>query len=952
MALQETLKSFSLNVFFINVGVDGRLNIFVQIESQCVFHIDYDSGIATRIVAGSSDLTYVFIEYSITENLYYLRIQESGELIEFNPVNKQVKVYNYNDTAYRPNRGNVLSVPTLYAAHPYVNGVSTDGNIWMGLESNNGSFGALLFNPVTKTVEKSNVLVDRELEHIHGIPQLDYYKIDTGAFSGVYTSYQFGSSLEDINPTIISEIGSSGLTWTNHHPIFLHWDDREVGSLTRRIFTPIGSSEKWRFIDLKSPSTYLESSAAKIYNSGFAFLQNFVDQSAVPVSKTGWSSGLNLSDVAGDVGITVPTYMVVQYLPRIRKIGRFVYNSFGSYLSNKSYTPNFALHPTTLEAIYPNSFDKYTTYLDNSYKIHKCNFGGLYGFSSDNELVVFVTDTGGNWGFYRPDNNTWTAYDQAGDPGGYIVRRDVNLDDPDDPDGLGIVHEGRFGNTSVAEYFGEDWNVPRGIWAKGTSASVAVDPVNTEIDPERPIGSVTLKVTDNILAGTLEYKNIKLNNARTGLGEVCHALEARADKFVIAGQMYSGISLINYVDPDTWTFQGYKSSRLSFDGAIIFDSGNKVFCHGYLGANQIIDITDWDNIQSTTIGVGDGNEPVYAALRSDCILTTGVKIREQGYKNGLLIDRYNLSAPYTVTKITDVMPNELNTKAVISLRTAAGMTDAEYSDAVVETKIQAYMITSGQSRADVIAEFLDTCRWDTEGLITYGNRIVLGLTHRGPLALSGIRIEQTVGSGVWINQDYYDATTYPKVGYINIADITTLTPSDVKLVEFQVAGLLVSSVGRVLQTENYLCFVINNIGLLQSTIKCVSKSNFEAAATSGTPITTWDKEITIPYFGTGNNGLGGDSEDNATHQIYGYDYYGDVLYAGSKGGNGGSGNYPIVYAVDIVAESYSQFATRSTQSDGTNVSINATTKKMLIGSGTNVYVIEDFDIVSTPVVLT
>lgn len=910
MALTNIIKGVPLSQVFHSVDVNGVEHLFAHNRSGSVVHILKDFAICRTVIDINADATF-YMAYSKLSNCYYVAL---GELLEYDPMTGEKHVYSaFKDgsTVYSSWSQFIARYsPTFY--NPLI---STDGHVYLGQFPFENLHGYTRFNVVTKEFDDWSIHPDREFTHIYGRIFNDAFYIDNGALAGVYSSYRWAVEVDDyvdLRDTILAEIATAGLTVLDNGVLFLHQDDRELVSATRRIYYNINGGLK--IIDIKSPSTWINRPAN-------------TDQAGSPISTTNWILNVKLYDLATQAGLTVPTLDVSLAYCVPQKVGRYVYVGH-YYLGAATYSFVFAIHPVTKEAMYTYSFNKYEAFLQNGERIRLCNFGGDYGFSSDDEIVNFLSDNVGNWYFIRPDTHQFVLYNMSTNPDGYILAT-VNLDDISDPNGFGVFFEPRFTSSVVQTINGEDWI---------TNANVASKAALSTEYLQETIGSLT-DITYRYLPDKTkptEVISVQAKGLRATVGALTQALVAASGKIACIGEVYNGAAFINVVDANNFTLQKYEGRMISPNGAIRV--GNYIIAYGYSGTTNVFDISDWNNIERFNLVTGPTNEVTYMTSRPEGVLSLGQSSRSAAHHVGCAFSLIDLTAR-TVTDLASKFPNEFVRNSAITLRSATGLSGASYTDGAVETAVQNYMASESLTREQVIELFKNTGRWHCADAHTYGNKTVIGLAYEGVLGLSGIRIEQTVGSGIWIDRTFY-AAQGGKALLIDTADILNLQPSEIKPVQFNLTPN-VQSMGRVAGSTNYLAFIVNDTVSYDGIIRIVSKVDFETAANGSGEITLIPTTVTIDFGGVAGYGFGdvGDFDQYDTHCSNAYFCEGDDLYITCRSNVIDGGNYPCILKVDLATGSTETFAesptrrTRAISYDG---------DRMLITNGTSLIINDNF----------
>jgi hypothetical protein len=926
MALVTPVKGVPLNQSFVRIDVEGNRHIFIENSSGSMVHIWPEKGISRTVISRATSLEYFYAHYSHVSNCYYFWNQDGYDLIEYDPITGETKYYEMWNTAGIPYSFQGQFHARYYPL-PFVTLPSTDGHIYVGLYLSGNVYGYMRFNVLTKTFDEHSAIPDREFYHIHVKTDIDaFYLADVGTLNGVYSRYLHAPASDNyvhLRDTILAEIASAGLTTTDTGIMWLHYADRALSSPTRRILYNINGGTK--YIDIKSPATWINSPAN-------------TNQAGTPVTTTNWISGVKFYALAVQAGVTAPTLSVGLAYSTPCKVGRFVYVGF-NYLGDKTHFYTFAIHPITKVALYPPpSFDKNSDFLHNpgSGGVYKCNFGGLFGYSSSDELVLFLRgNRTGLYYFLRADNYEFQEYNPITNSSGYVIRA-VNLNSPTDPDGLGYYFTPRFTNSVVETINGQDYYVDNNF-----GPNPALNLEFRQVNNGGFLSDVTYKFLPDKTKPTEELE-VTIKDLFANPFTLSQAITLNTNKLVCIGITYSGASAINLVDANTFNLQKYLSDFISPNGAIRVNS-NLIYVYGYSGAGHLIDTTNWNDIKKYDTPNGDTNEVTYATARPEGVLMLGQPTRSANHHSGASWNLLNTTTR-TVTSLNSRFPNEFDFSSAVTLRNTTGMPNASYSDAEVETKIQAYMLATGKSRATVISEFLDTCRWHIADAYTVGNKTYAGLAYKSVLGLHGIRIEQTVGSGIWVDRHYYQ-NEGGKALLIDTANIANVQPSEIKSVQFNLTPN-VQSMGRIAVGSNHIAFIVNDHPNSKGIIRVVTKAAFESAASTGTPITSLARTVEVNVNSTGEFGFGDtvDFDHHSTHRSNAYITVGDDLYITLVSNvNEGGGLYPCVVKVNLATGSVSTFA-KSSARYARCISFldDGTVERVLITNNTDVIVVDNF----------
>jgi len=326
-SVTDPVKAVALNRAYIRKNVDGSEHITIQNKSGSVVHLYPDKGIGRTLLNTTASNDYFYSNYSTVSGCFYYWNQDGLDFVEYNPITGEKTFYNLHRVAGFA----YFSQSQFHARYPiipYGGFVSTDGNVYFGGYMVDAIFGYIKFNVTTKEFESHQANPDPEFTHIYMRKRSSAFYIDTGSFAGVYSTYIWTEAPDNythLRDTIVAEIISSGLSSPNVNYIYVHQDDREIVSATRRIFTPIGSGNTWKIIDIKSPSTWINTQRSSGANPDTPKTATCIDQSGGSVSTANYSDFLFLYDLATEAGLTVPSLSVGVAYSTPRFVGRFLY---------------------------------------------------------------------------------------------------------------------------------------------------------------------------------------------------------------------------------------------------------------------------------------------------------------------------------------------------------------------------------------------------------------------------------------------------------------------------------------------------------------------------------------------------------------------------------------------------------------------------------------------------
>lgn len=929
LTFNSILKAVPLDNVSVIISTDGTEHYFILSESGSLMYLRPKDGLCKVISNHVSSNSYGTIGYSYTSNCAYFFYEDAPILTEIDLNTLDVKVYNYSK--YMDNYVNNFIQTGSVAIGSQVHYIktATDGNIWFASIKYIGFANIIKFNTVTKEFSTPGLHSDIEFECLYGRGSLDCIHINNGpvGLRGYYTRYLMTDTYEDLYDTLISELNSSGLSYalTSGFEIWLHWDDRDLGSSTRRVIT---KAPNFKIIDLKSTSVFIDSGTSTTISvkNALLTLNTWVDNTASDVDEDSWIMS-TIANNAVALGITNPSFSPGYHYTLPTFIGRFPYHA-GNYMANKAIWNHFAYSPTTGKILFPNSFNKLETYLNNEriLRVFWANMPSSQGFSGSPEYVAFVANDSGDLGYHRPDTEVWVEYNPYTDVDNYIIA-EVDLNDPTDVYGLGChVNEA----LNVVEYRGQDW-------LQSDYCKSAINPViQTIIDPLRNFAEVRIEYTPDITKGVSAIA--KFNGVSTLTG-IVHSAYQINDKYIFGGRDYSGIS-IGEVPITNYVQDHYFGETISFYGSIRW--GSLVVFYGYLSNVEIIDPVALTQ-ERRAIGLYV-NQQIGAAVRTTEAIFCGVQVRTARYKNDYFAMAY-INTAYNIFPFIN-LPPIINTDDTIELRTATGLTAASYSDIEVNNAILAYQITTGLTRDQVIDLFLQTTPYRSQDVIAYDDFVIVNLKHLGVSGLTGIRINREEDmSGDWVDETYNNFTRFPTIVRFEKADLSTLVEADYKIITLDIAGFeTYNGLGRMYQTDSYVCwFYKEGTNLF---FKAISKANIEAATTE---INSFDKEVMIP-LGTSTGGWG-----NYTSFFGGNDRFlnfcfseGDNIYASFVGSIAGDGDWIIAMKIDVVAQTYEPFLSSSDRTTVTTMTYNPDTDDCVVSRGTSAKMYENISVASLP----
>lgn len=928
LSFNEILKAVSYDQIRYIISTDGVEHGFILTQSGALLYLRPDLNISKVVLTIATINSYGTLFYSYTTNNAYFTFQTNSILYEIDLDTLEVKSYDYTkfinsyvNRFIQTSSGIVTSLVDF--SYP-----TTDGNIWIATIRYLGISNIVKFDVTTKEFSTPGYYADKEFEHIHGIGFCDSCNITTGPVSlrGYYTEYLFTDDYEDLYETILDELDSSGLSYilNENFRIFVHWDDRDLISSTRRV---VVRATDWKIIDLKSTSVYIDSGNTVAGLPGLlTSITTWEDETNTPVDNSTWDLS-TIADHAIALGVTLPSLNpdYHNFVPTF--VGRYPYHN-GGYMADRAIFNHFALSPTTGEVLFPNSVNKRETYINNErvLNVYWANMPVGHGFSGDPEYVGFVMNDSYVLGYHRPDTDAWVEYDPEVDTEGYIISQ-VDLNDPTNPYGLGCYVQ-YLGNLIPFSYLNQDWHKP-------TYCKSAINPqFALRIDPVYNMAEVDVEFTTNVNTEITSVATFKGVPTLTGLINSAHQING---KYVFGGNAYAGIS-IGEVPVADYEVDVYFGEAISIYGSVRWN--DLIVFYGYLNLIEIV-----DGLTRTRVPIGSYvNQQLNASSRSDALILTGVQVRRVDYIKDYFAICY-LSTSFDVFEFPN-LPISLDRSHTIQLRQETGLVLGEYSDRDVETAISNYQLSEGLTRDQVIDLFLETTPYRAQDSICYDDFVIVNCKHFGPSALQGIRINRLPDlSGDWVDHTYYNLTRYPTIVRIEKSDLSTLVESDYKVITLDIAGFeTYDGLGRMYQTDNYVCwFYKEGTDLF---FKAISKANIEAATTE---INSFDKEVLIP-LGTSTGGWGNyENFFGGSDRLSNFCFSeGDNIYASLVGSIASGLNWVIAVKIDVVAETYEPFLISSDRTTVTTMTRNPDTDDAMICRGAGAKMYENISVATLP----
>lgn len=957
MAFTETVKGTSIRGYNFAIerrpdglgGYERVEHIFVCLVSGAVVNIQPQKGVVKTIGDGSRyENSYPSVIYAWKNNRFYIQYgrEQNSTIIEYDPLNRVVT--NAFDTcSVLPYFNNLFALANQRVSSFNADQISTDGYFYITGDRNSAVPAMARYNSDTETWDVVNQNPDIQAEILQG-RNLQYgfnFTASPAALQGVYTRYLFSDLFEPLFDTIISEATAAGVTFTGQFLFALHTDDRDLASSNRRIAGACNLS------GVDTPGVYVQR-VIDLLNVSDRTGSNGFDETSELVWVVGWGTTTEMFNLIGTHGIPNPTYAFSNVYGRGRHVGRFFYIS--DYMEGggtRFYGFPYALQDygglgvIKGQMIFPlnQTWDRSQSLpigAGQLFASYKCNFGGTFGFSSSDEYVMFFYShaDGTTVGFLRPDNLEFEAYNPVTNPSGYVISR-VNtaaeilaeFDCVMDEFGSGLVSVGSE-NAYSSDIL--DSAILEEIEAVNDSGGGNIANVTFSFSPD--------KSTDVVVSGTA--KKIPISTS-----QVAGVVELDANQLFIAGMLYGGIYVNTRSGASLTPVTTYNSIN-SIYHILRFDASTAIYL-GY--PNKICVTTNAPSFTSYSIGV---KQLLYGCkMTSNYAILSGINLRVKNY-----YERY--AYVYYFHKGTGAnallpnLPNVLKPTSGQTFRQAVGLTEDSYSDAIANAAFIVYETANALTRAQVIAQAIDTCLYKAYEPISWGGtKVLVSLERRQVAGLRGIRINSQADMlGAWTDENEGLSTAYPACYYFDVADPTALLQADYKTIEFQVSGFQgVSTLGRMGVSDDYVCFLKNENAAGNAVIRVVEKADIESAASSGLPITAFERTINIALgstadtygFGSGNSGydfLNASYKPNHVFFTVGNDLYVSIITAVTSGGS-----KPAIYKVDLATGTVTIWARLNSDSNKA-LNYNPDTDTCFVSVGTTFYAIDSFTGVSAP----
>lgn len=963
-------------------------HVFLSLKSACMIDIMPQKGFARVVFAQHSGNAYPSFIYAWKPNKFYFwQGGETEEMWEYDPVTgetiaiNQMSCMSYYENSFRDNSGNRTS-------SAYETRISTDGYCSFSTTTHRHWPAVARYNGTTGQFDICNKDPFKEFDIIHGRPYTNAFKVDTPSspFNGIY-SYWYDDSFNSVLDTAIAEgaAASPVVTFGGTRTGYLHFSDRAASSTTRRVLAPVNIAGVdsagvylWRIIDVKSPSTWYKNSTNLDGEQGIGgnFTEDaWEDQATASVSTTNWSYG-ELQDYNTDTGLTNPSYDPSLFPPILNQVGRFIYVHHYNTAKTNFYCIPYAMddYPSLNivkgQVIYPKNWPvwNYATQMLNnssSLAIYLCNFGGSFGFSSNNEYVGFFNNidaslqSTGQKGFLRPDNLEFMEYDPVTDPSGYVVAS-VDVQNPTDPNGFGVTSN-YWGNEILQIINEEDWYTGHNNYFK----SAIRDEFKIRVDSANQSARLVFDVVPDYTKPH-QIGQVSVDLVPTLFGTLAGVLEMTQDQLLVGGLIYAGIVAMDRDDMlDTLSEVHYFSDVISFRGCTALSTTKAIFW-GYLNTSNVITTTNWPNLSSVNHSKpfnGEINKVLgVEVLNANYAVMHGTQVRTAAYRNSYAyLDYYDIATD-TMTPLPN-RPKDLDPESGLDFRNKISLTQSSADDATTENAVLAYLAANPSvSRPDLITDFLGTTIWGATWVSTYGgSKIVVSLSNKGLSALRGITIYEFPGfTGTTYTEDYYDATTWSSCLFIDKADPSTITSGDYKLISLQVVDkpdpgntlLGLSNIGKVKCTTNYTAFFRNDPTNSRSIIYILTNAALESAASTTKTITSFNSVVTMPTlstsstYGVGEGGKGFLSGDN--RPIDWAVTSGDFVYfVVNINQDLGGGTFEAVKRIDLSTGTIIDWCTAPFQG-AKGIHYNSTTDTAYVVNGTSAYRVPNFTTLTPP----
>jgi len=464
--------------------------------------------------------------------------------------------------------------------------------------------------------------------------------------------------------------------------------------------------------------------------------------------------------------------------------------------------------------------------------------------------------------------------------------------------------------------------------------------IETIASPDREIASITVRASSDWefpeIAKTFEFDNIP-----TFTGKVNSVYEIDTDIFAVVGRAYSGVAVIEMTGASTFNTLSYTGGLLSPNGALL--SGDILMTFGYISGFEHLDLTDPEAPIRTTIAPAGGmREVMYLHKVGTQWISIGEGVRYSLYREFFLYMSYIIGT----TNYILTLPDALDVKSAVAVRSNAFLLEDEYSDEEAEAALQTYMTNYGLTRHTAINNFYNTCQFKGMGLSSDATYIYIGLQPKERSGLVGIRFEDTPGSGIWIDENS-DPITYPHIVVIDELDLSIMDDTNVHLLEIQDPDLP-TDLGVMGSSDDYIFWLKNEPSSSRVRITTLAKSQIPTGITAGfignvLATTTISTNSSSSTYGWGSGSSWGSQNWQVSNC---FQAVGNTLYATIISNVSGK---PAVYRIDLATLTVELYATLNSD-EPKSISISGT--RMLIGAGTGVYVIEDYSGKITPYAIT
>ena len=957
-------------------------HFFFCSKSGIIIDIQPEKGIVRNVLSNSYNITpdnfYPIISYGWKGNMFLFQSNETSSkntpnLISYDPVSGEIEFIEMRDKVGKYS----LDTTSYEAISLYRALISTDGHILGSNLRINAAPTTWMYNTETKSfdfIKKDSMPL---IHQRHGASSSQAIEIDSGgAFDGIYHSCWWDDIGNYIFEVVRAEALANNLVLKGNNKFFIHDLDRALVSTTRRIIAVVsinGATKAWYTIDVKSPSTFYKSSfftgsTQNIYTGLTSY--TWRDESNNLVNLTNWTKG-DLIQVPYSTGTTVskPTYSVGFFYCSTFTVGRFGYMS--GYIANKNY--QFYL-PIALQdgngltkgdlLIPPNwpVIDVGTDFWRTSAVIYLCNFGGINGYSNEDEYVCFISHPISLlYGYLNATTYDFIIYNPVTDPNNYVIRGPITLNKSEFNCWFDDVVAAET-NTILIEgeeyYYDSVFNVKP--FALKKDYLINIDQTQGVCDIAFTIIPDKNKPHQKIIKG--------LSNLPTTNGNLLNTTEMGENELLFAGVTYSGIILKEREIDDSLTHI-YSWPGLSYKGSLRINT-TKVLYYGYMGSIHLFDLSLSPQNARKIIFINNVIPEInyVGKYTDDIVFISGNFVRTASY-----ISNYGGFGYSNLNTLTSFLfpnlSNDVKINTGYSVRVSFKLINSTYTDNNAETIFATYITLNGLTRLQGIALLENTCKYSTQGIEAYNDnsgKFIIPLEWEGISGLKGYRINELAnGSGTWHTSNDTLGTSvgtanvvgYPKAIFVNKADkvLSTLVNSDYKYVQF--TDLLNKSLaGRLVITDTYIAFLDIENSNSRCAVRVISKTNFEAAAL-GTGNATFDSTIYIALNSTGGNfGFGAQGGDYDFFGVSGtprnsWVVVGDYIFITISSNVNTSNPYICVIRINLTDATQVVWCTDTIQTAAKGITYNPDTDTAFVTRDATTFRIENFTTLTPPYLL-